>query len=145
MNLWLRHQNNTLHAWNFRHNHVKVGAISSQCWLYFDYKGVMHNEDTPRVQKINNYHFEVRKRVHSAAGRERARIFLSVDGILHQENAPADSSKLVQLRQRLYRPLKLKRRQHWRPFRKMSFSATSVSGNTGRNHFECCHQLSYKK
>ena len=91
--------NNNLHSGSVQTNHgrkkhVKVGAMSSQCCLFFS---IVHYEFASRGQTINKeYYVEVLKRLRDAVRRKRPRFWSSGDWLLHHDNAPAHSSNLVQ-------------------------------------------------
>ena len=65
--------------------------------ISFDCKGVVHYEFAPRGQTINKeYDVEVVKRLHDAVRRKRPRFWSSGDWLFHHDNAPANSSNVVQ-------------------------------------------------
>ena len=65
--------------------------------IFFDCEGVVHYEFAARGQKINKeYYVEVLKRLRDAVRRKRPCFWSSGDWLLHDDNARAHSSNLVQ-------------------------------------------------
>ena len=77
---------------------VKIGAVWSQCWLFFfHYEGVVNHEYAPTGQTNNEeYYVQILKRVCEAVRRNRPHFWSSGDLLLQHDNAPAHSSNLVQ-------------------------------------------------
>ena len=95
--------NNNLHSGSVQTSHcqkkhVKVGAMSSQCWLFFfDCEGVVQYQLAPRRQTINKeYYVKVLKRLRDAVRIKRPHFWSSGDWLVHHDNAAAQSSNLVQ-------------------------------------------------
>ena len=65
--------------------------------IFFDCEGAVHYEFAPRGQTINEeYYVGALKRLRDAVRRKRPRFWSSGDWLLHHDNAPVHSSKLVQ-------------------------------------------------
>ena len=89
--------------------------VKSMLIIFFNCEDVVRYESASRGQTINKeYYVEVLERLRDAVRRNRPRFWSSGDWLLHQDNAPAHSSnlvqqflanhKIVQLRQPLYSP-----------------------------------------
>ena len=71
--------------------------VKSMLIIFFDCEGVVHYELAPRGQTIiKEYYVEVLKRLRDAVRRKRTRFWSNCDWLVHQDNAPAHSSNLVQ-------------------------------------------------
>ena len=71
--------------------------VKSMLIFFFDCEGVVHYEFAPRGQTINKkYYVKVLKRLLDAVRRKRPRFWSSGDWLLHHDNAPTQSSNLVQ-------------------------------------------------
>ena len=65
--------------------------------VFFDCRGVVHHEYSPPNQTINKeYYREVLRRLRDAVRRKRPDLWRARTWQLHQANAPAHSSQLVQ-------------------------------------------------
>ena len=72
-------------------------CVKSMLIIFFDCERVVHYELAPRHQMINKeYYVEVLKKLRDAVRRKRPRFWSNGDWLLHQNNAPAYSSNLVQ-------------------------------------------------
>jgi len=65
--------------------------------IFFDYRGVVHQEYAPQGQNINKeYYLEVLRRFRDAVRRKRPDLWAAGTWDLHHDNAPAHSSQLIQ-------------------------------------------------
>ena len=72
-------------------------AVKVMLTVFFDCRGVVHHEFAPRNQTINKeYYREVLRRLRDAVRRKRPDLWQAGTWKLHQDNAPAHSSQLVQ-------------------------------------------------
>jgi transposase len=73
-------------------SNVKVMLI-----VFFDIRGIVYYEYAPPGQTINKtYYVDVLKRFRNAMRRKRPALWRSGNWLLHQDNAPAHTSQLVQ-------------------------------------------------
>jgi transposase len=64
--------------------------------VFFDWKGVIHNEFVPRGQTVNKeFYVAVLKCLREAIRWKRPQLWTNQSWVLHHENAPAHSSFLV--------------------------------------------------
>jgi len=65
--------------------------------VFFDSRGVVHHEYAPQGQNINKeYYLEVVRRLRDAVRRKRPDLWAMGTWQLHHDNAPANSSQLIQ-------------------------------------------------
>jgi [histone H3]-lysine36 N-dimethyltransferase SETMAR len=73
-------------------SHVKVMLT-----VFFDHRGVVHHEYAPQDQTINKEYYQtVLRRLRDAVRRKRPDLWATRTWSLHQDNAPAHSSHLIQ-------------------------------------------------
>lgn len=64
--------------------------------VFFDYEGVVHHEFLPEGQSVNKeYYVAVMRRLREAIRRKRPNLWQNNSWLLHHDNAPAHTSKLV--------------------------------------------------
>ena len=80
-----------------RRRRGKVGATSVMLTVFFFDHDVVHHEYAPPGQTITkDYYIEVLRRLTDAVRRKREQLWGSGDWHLHHDNAPVNSSSLVQ-------------------------------------------------
>ena len=85
--------------WLAKNEKGSTSAVEREGYAHcviFDFNGIVHQEFSPRGQKVNNeYYLQVQRRLREAIRKKCPDFWKNNSWLLHHDNAPAHTSSLV--------------------------------------------------